>query len=74
MTDWQLEDAAAVEFFKSKGVQIIQLSKAEVDKIKALGAKVFDEHAAKDPLYAKILNSQRVFKESIGAYRDLQSW
>ncbi|MGD8562390.1 MAG: TRAP transporter substrate-binding protein DctP [Desulfarculaceae bacterium] len=74
MTDWQLEDAAAVEFFKSKGVKIIRLSQAEVDKIKKLGQQVFDQRAAKDPFYAKVLKSQRQFYKSWKAYEELQTW
>ena len=74
MTDWQLEDAAAVEFFKTKGVTIIKLSKDEVAKIKLLGQEVFDKHAAKDPFYAKILESQRKFYDSSKSYDQLQSW
>lgn len=74
MTDWKIEDAEAIEFFKTKGVKIIKLSQSEVDKIKALGEKVFDKHAAKNPFYAKVLKSQRDFFSTLKAYDDLQSW
>ncbi|RLB14036.1 MAG: hypothetical protein DRG63_09190 [Deltaproteobacteria bacterium] len=74
MTEWTVQDAAAVEFFKSKGVKIITLSPDVVAEIKRLGKIVFDEHAKKDPFYAKVLNSQREFHKKWQAYKKLQSF
>jgi len=74
MTDWTLEDADAVEFFKSKGVQIITLSPDVVAEIKRLGGAVLNEHAKKDPFYGKVLASQRKFHKRWKAYEKLQSF
>lgn len=72
MTDWAMEDAAAVEFFKSKGVQVIKLDPEVVAEIKQLGQAVFDEQAQKDPFYAKVLKSQRDFHAKWKEYDSLQ--
>jgi len=74
MTDWARDDAEAVEFFKSKGVQIITLSPDIVNEIKRLGEEVFDEHAEKYPFYAKVLASQRKFHKLWKDYNKLQSF
>ena len=73
MTDWTLDDAEAVEFFKSKGVQIISLAPDVVAEIKRLGEQVLDEHGEKYPFYGKVLKSQRSFHKLWEGYEKLQS-
>ena len=61
MTKTIVEDAEAVEFFESKGVEIIRLSPEAIATIKVHVDEVLAAHAAKDPFYDKILKSQTAF-------------
>lgn len=74
MTKTIIEDAEAVKFFKTKGVDIIKLSPEVLATLKTKVTKVLDEQAAKNPFYAKVLNSQREFHKNWQAYNELQSW
>jgi TRAP-type mannitol/chloroaromatic compound transport system substrate-binding protein len=74
MTYTVIQDREAVEFFKEHGVHIMKLNKEVLDRIKVLVDEVLDEHASKDPFYAKILNSQREFHKNWSQYEELQSW
>jgi TRAP-type mannitol/chloroaromatic compound transport system substrate-binding protein len=74
MTETIKEDAEAVEFFKTKGVEIIKLSPDVVATFIKLINEVLDAHAKTDPLYAKILSSQRAFHEKWNKYEKLQSF
>jgi len=74
MTQTIIEDAEAVEFFRSKGVEIMTLSPENLATLKKMFNEVLDANAKKDPLYAKILNSQREFHKKWERYQKLQSW
>jgi len=68
-----IEDAEAVEFFKTKGVEIIKLSPEVLDKLRKITFEVLDEHAAKDPFYNKILQSKRNFHAKWQKYMEVRS-
>ena len=74
MTKTIIEDAEAVEFFKSKGVEIIKLSPEMLALLKTKVDKVLDERAGKYPFYGEVLKSQREFHKKWQAYDDLQIW
>ncbi|MCF8049673.1 MAG: TRAP transporter substrate-binding protein DctP [Desulfobacterales bacterium] len=74
MTKTIIEDAEAVEFFRSKGVEIIRLSPEMLDVLKNEVNKVLDERAEKYPFYGVVLKSKRDFHEKWKKYEDLQSW
>ncbi len=58
-----IEDTTAQEKIKAAGVQILPLPKEIDDVYRQEAAKYYDEQAAKDPLYAEIIESQRRYKE-----------
>lgn len=74
MTKTIIEDAEAVEFFRTKGVEIIKLAPEVLAEIKKRVEKVLDEQAAKDPFYAKVLQSKKAFHAKWSKYDALQSW
>ena len=74
MTKGIIEDAEAVDFFKTKGVHIERLSPKVLSILKKDINEVLDQHAAKFPFYAKVLKSQREFHKKWQAYNKLQSF
>jgi TRAP-type mannitol/chloroaromatic compound transport system substrate-binding protein len=66
------EDAEAMTFFRqSPGLHISRLSPEMITEIAKIGDKVLDEEAERDPLFAKVLESQRTFRKRIEPYADL---
>jgi TRAP-type mannitol/chloroaromatic compound transport system substrate-binding protein len=74
ITKTNIEDAEAVEFFKTKGVEIIKLPPQDLETMRGLFDKVLEANSAKYPMYGKILKSQREFYKKWQAYEKLQSW
>ena len=74
ITQTVIEDAAAVEFFRTKGVKIIKLSPETLAVIHKKFNEVYDKRAAKYPFYKKVLNSQKAFHKKWHKYDQLQSW
>jgi TRAP-type mannitol/chloroaromatic compound transport system substrate-binding protein len=65
------QDAEAMNFMRQKGVKFSKLTPEMIDKIVALGNEELDKMAAKDPMFAKILKSQRDFRKLVDPYADL---
>jgi len=61
-------DAKAIEFYKQYGVNIAPAPKDITDEMLKQAKIYYDAEAAKDPFYAKVLQSQRDF---IAAHRSL---
>ncbi|MBA7548638.1 hypothetical protein ES705_41103 [subsurface metagenome] len=60
----------AFKEFKDEGVKIITLPSETQKEIKKLMDIVYDEEAAKDPFFKKILESQRKFHKEWVEYTD----
>ena len=66
------EDADAMEFFRNcKGLTVSKLSPEMIAGIVRIGDEVLAEQAAKDPLFAKVLQSQIAFRKNVEPYADL---
>jgi TRAP-type mannitol/chloroaromatic compound transport system substrate-binding protein len=66
------EDAEAMEFFRQyPGLNISKLTPEVIREIVTIGDKVLDEEARKDPMFAKILDSQRSFRKKVEPYAEL---
>lgn len=66
------EDAEAMAFFRqSPGLNISRLSHEMIAGIVKIGDAVLNEEAEKDPMFAKVLESQRTFRKQIEPYADL---
>ena len=66
------QDAEAMNFFLNrKGLNVSKLSPEMIKGIIELGDKVLDEYAAKDPVFAKVLDSQRTYRKLVEPYADL---
>jgi TRAP-type mannitol/chloroaromatic compound transport system substrate-binding protein len=66
MAHSKVEDAKALKFFEElpdDQLQVIVASPEMMDQIREYANMIYDEEAAKDPLFAKVLASQREFKE-----------
>ena len=58
-------------FRQSPGLHISRLSPEMITEIAKIGDTVLDEEAERDPLFAKVLESQRTFRKRIEPYADL---
>ncbi|GAI90869.1 unnamed protein product, partial [marine sediment metagenome] len=58
----------ALEFFRDYGVEIIVLSEEVQVEAKRLADEVYDETAAADPFFAKVLNSYREYDKAYKGY------
>jgi TRAP-type mannitol/chloroaromatic compound transport system substrate-binding protein len=72
-TNLAYKDAGATEYFKQKGITITRLSDKELEVIESIKNKLQEEHAAKNPDYAKILKSQMTFLKMMAPYREASS-
>jgi len=59
-----IADLAAIPKFKGYGVNVAPIPKEIEDGLKAQAKIFYDEKAAKDPFYAKVLDSQRKWQET----------
>lgn len=64
------QDADAMQFMRSKGVKFSKLTPEMIKTIEQLGNAELDEMAKKDPMFAKILKSQRDFRKTVDPYAD----
>ena len=55
-------DAAALDAFRDYGVTILSTPEDIEEELKRVAEQYFDEEAARDPFFAKVLESQRTFK------------
>lgn len=69
-TNMAYKDALATEYFKEKGIIVTKLSDEELRKIELIKNRLQEEHAAKNPDYAKILKSQVEFLKMFAPYRE----
>ncbi len=60
----------ALQFFRDYGVEIITLSEEVQSEAKRLADEVYDETAAADPFFAKVLNSYREYNKAYRGYAD----
>lgn len=66
------EDAEAMEYFRNyKGLHVSKLSPEMLVGIARIGDAVLKEYAEKDPLFAKILQSQIAFRKKVEPYAEL---
>jgi TRAP-type mannitol/chloroaromatic compound transport system substrate-binding protein len=66
------EDAEAMAFFRQyNGLNISRLSPEMITEIVKIGDAVLNEQAEKDPMFAKILESQRAFRKQVEPYAEL---
>lgn len=66
-------DSIALEKFKAYGTEIIYVDPKIQAEIKRLADALYDEKAAKDPFFAKVLKSQRDFRAKYDAYSKLMT-
>jgi TRAP-type mannitol/chloroaromatic compound transport system substrate-binding protein len=64
-------NAEALEKFLDAGIQINVLDEAAINTIAEITNRLADERASDDPFYARVLASQRSFRE---AYRTWEQW
>jgi len=62
-----VDDAKAIEVYKSKGITVASIPKVFEDEMRTQAKAMYDERAAKDQFYAKVLNSQRAFGAAYSA-------
>jgi len=67
------DDMDALNFFKKQGVEIIYLSPAIQKELAQKAKDLLDGKAAKDPFFAKVLASQRAFRQKYDNYRRLMT-
>lgn len=66
------QDAEAMNFFLNhKSLNVTKLSDEMIAGIKKIGDEVLDEYAAKDPVFAKVLASQRDYRKLVEPYADM---
>jgi len=66
------EDAEAMEFFRSyEGLHVSKLTPEMIDEIVKVGNTLLEEHAQKDPMFKKVLDSQIAFRKKVEPYADL---
>ncbi len=66
------QDAEAMEYFRHyPGLHISKLSPEMIAGIVKIGNEVLDEHAKKDPMFAKVLDSQREYRKKVEPYASL---
>ncbi|MBN2516303.1 MAG: TRAP transporter substrate-binding protein DctP [Deltaproteobacteria bacterium] len=66
------EDAEAMEFFRSyEGLHVSKLTPEMIDEIVKVGDTLLEEHAQKDPMFKKVLESQIAFRKKVEPYADL---
>jgi TRAP-type mannitol/chloroaromatic compound transport system substrate-binding protein len=66
------QDAEAMNFFLGrKNLNVSKLSPEMIAGIDKIGQEVLDEYAAKDPMFAKVLASQRDYRKLVEPYADL---
>lgn len=63
----------AVEFFKSKGIQIISMEPESVKTMVKWAHEYLDERASKDEFFAKVWNSQKAFGVKWYPYHSMYS-
>lgn len=63
-------DAEALKFFQDYGVEIVQFDSESIEELGRLREEVFAKHAAEDPFFAKVLESQQKFLEEFYYYYD----
>jgi len=57
-----VKDAEALVAFEAYGCKVLPVPEVVDDELKRVAAQFFDEEAAKDPFFAKVLASQRAYK------------
>lgn len=57
-----VRDAEALDAFRDYGCEVLPVPEAVDEELKRVAAQFFDEEAAKDPFFAKVLESQRTYK------------
>ena len=62
---------AVIESFKDKAVETRHLPQSVLDVLRSETQSLLDERAAKDPLFARVLASQRRFSESYSRWQRL---
>ncbi|MDD4984282.1 MAG: TRAP transporter substrate-binding protein DctP [Dehalococcoidales bacterium] len=69
----QLDGANAkyLEMFQQQGTEITVLDTEAINRISEMATRLADEQAAKDPFYARVLESQRDFRTE---YRTWEQW
>ena len=66
------QDAEAMQFIRSqKGMNVSKLTPEMIKEIVRIGNEELDKDAAKDPVFAKVLKSQRDFRKLVEPYADL---
>ena len=66
-----VQDALATRYFiEDKGITTTKLSDEELDQIEQYRNTIYEELAAKNPLYEKILKSQMDYMKMMSLYRD----
>jgi len=63
-------DAEALKFFEDYGVEIVQFDAADIEEVGKMREEIFAKHAAEDPFFAKVLDSQQKFLEEFYYYYD----
>jgi len=66
-------DAPALQEFKEYGTVVNYIDPKVQQQLAAIAKEFFDEKAAKDPFFAKVLNSQRKWAKTHKGYRDLMN-
>lgn len=67
-----LENAEAMEFFLNyEGLNVSKLSDEMIEQIVKIGNEELDKEAEKNPMFAKVLESQRNFRKKVEPYADL---
>jgi len=67
LRDTIVDDAAAIKFYKDKGVTVAPIPKVFEDELRTQAKKFYDEKGAKDPFFAKVVQIQRAFGEAYSA-------
>ncbi|MDP4532894.1 TRAP transporter substrate-binding protein [Marinobacter salarius] len=63
-------NALALKFWQEKGVDINKYSQDLLDKFRDKSEEVLKEYAGKDDMFAKVLESQKAWKEIYGTWGD----
>jgi TRAP-type mannitol/chloroaromatic compound transport system substrate-binding protein len=62
-----MNDGAAVDFYKSKGMEVYMLPEPVQAALVQATDKLNDDYAAKDPFYKQVLDSQRALSAKFAA-------
>lgn len=74
MNQTMKQDAEAMQFIRNqKGMTVSKLSPEVIAEIVKMANEELDKDAAADPMFAKILKSQRDFRKLVEPYADLTS-